>query len=108
MKLEYKPDWEETKKRYKKWWAGEYFGRCAISVTAPKNNPPPVPKPPPAKSVEQKWYDLDWISAQREFAMARTFYGGEALPVWSGGYPGHTAIPAFLGCPTKLDFNTGW
>jgi hypothetical protein len=24
------------------------------------------------------------------------------------GYPGHTAIPAFLGCPTDLDFHTGW
>lgn len=40
--------------------------------------------------------------------MSRTFYGGEALPLWSVGYPGHTSIPAFLGCPTTLDFNTGW
>lgn len=28
--------------------------------------------------------------------------------MWSVGYPGHTAIPAFLGCPTRLDFHTGW
>jgi hypothetical protein len=40
--------------------------------------------------------------------MSYTFYGGEALPIWSGGYPGHKAIPTFLGCPTSLDWNTGW
>ena len=108
MKLEYKPDWEETKTRYKQWWAHEYFGRCALSVTAPKKNPPDIPKPPPAKTIEQKWYDLDWISAQQDYGKSQTFYGGEAFPVWNGGYPGHCAIPTFLGCPFTLDWNTGW
>ena len=58
MALLYKPDWENTKERYKMWWAHEYFGRCALAVTAPRNNPLPMP-PPPAKTIEQKWYDLD-------------------------------------------------
>jgi len=106
--LLYKPDWEETKERFKAWWAGEYFGRCAISVTAPKTDPSPISKPADAKTIEQKWYDLDWISAQNNYCMSQIFYGGEALPVWNGGYPGHKAIPAFLGCPTSLDWNTGW
>jgi len=103
-----KPDWEETKERYKQWWAHEYFGRCALAVTAPKKNPPAIQEPPNAKTIEQKWYDLDWISARQDYGMSRTFYGGEALPVWNGGYPGHKAIPAFLGCPTALDWKTGW
>ena len=108
MKLEYKPDWEETKERYKQWWAHEYFGRCALSVTAPKKNPPDIPKPPPAKTVEQRWYDLDWISARQEYSKSHTFYGGESLPVWNGGHGGHMGIPAFLGCPTTMDWDTGW
>jgi len=108
MQLLYKPDWEETKERFKKWWAHEYFGRCALAVTAPKKNPPAIQEPPNAKTIEQKWYDLDWISAKQDFCLSHTFYGGEALPVWSGGYPGHKAIPAFLGCPTALDWDTGW
>ena len=33
---------------------------------------------------------------------------GEAVPVWNGGYPGHTAIPVFLGAPFSLDWVTGW
>ncbi|MCM8825749.1 MAG: hypothetical protein NC937_06400, partial [Candidatus Omnitrophica bacterium] len=30
------------------------------------------------------------------------------MPVWNGGYPGHTSIPVFLGCPLHLDMRTGW
>jgi len=108
MQLLYKPDWEQTKERYKAWWAGEYFGRCAIAVQSPLKSPPDVPKPPVAATIEQQWWDLDLISAWQDYSMSRTFYGGEALPIWNGGYPGHTAIPAFLGCPMTLDWETGW
>ncbi|MBI5724381.1 MAG: hypothetical protein HZA50_10520 [Planctomycetes bacterium] len=108
MSLTYKPDWEETKQRYLQWWNHEYFGRCALAVFAPKADPPPLPDPPKAKTIEEKWYDLDLISATQRYHLSRTFYGGEALPIWNGGYPGHTAIPSFLGCPTVLDWNTGW
>lgn len=55
-----------------------------------------------------RWTNLDYIADLNDYAFRHTFYGGEAFPIWSGGYPGHTAIPAFLGCPTELDFNTGW
>jgi len=108
MDLLYKFDWEKTKQRYIKWWNHGYFGRCAIAVYAPKNNPPDIPEPPEPKTIEQQWYDLDWISARQEYFLSHTFFGGEALPVWNGGYPGHTALPTFLGCPITLDWNTGW
>ena len=77
-------------------------------MTAPKKNPPPTPKPHNATTIEQQWYDLDWISARNDYAMSQTFYGGEALPVWSGGYAGHKGIATFLGCPISLDWRTGW
>lgn len=108
MGLLYKPDWEETKERYMAWWHGEYFGRCALAVSAPRAqranlSPPTAPADPAAR-----WTDLDYIVALNEYEHASTFYGGEAFPIWSGGYPGHTAIPAFLGCPITLDETTGW
>jgi hypothetical protein len=106
--LLYKPDWEETKERYKAWWAHEYFGRCALAVTAPKKNPPDLPRPPDPKTVEEKWYDLDLINDWQQYHMARTFHGGEALPVWNAGYPGNTSIHVFLGMPITLDWHTGW
>ena len=108
MSLEYKPDWEETEQRYRQWWNHEYFGRCALAAFAPKAQPPPLPEPPKPATVEQQWYDLDLISARQRYSLSRTFFGGEALPVWNGGYPGHTAIPRFLGCPISLNWDTGW
>jgi len=106
--LEFKEDWEETKQRFQLWWNGEYFGRCALAVMAPRDDAPDVPPPPEAESPEQKWFDLDWISRSREYSLGRTFFGGEALPVWNAGYSGVSAIPAFLGCRTEVDMRTGW
>lgn len=108
MQLLYKPDWEETKERFKKWWTGEYFGRCAIAITAPKDGVPAEDPPPRPDTPIKRWTDLDYLSQLNDLNFRHTFYGGEAFPIWKGGYAGHTAIPAFLGCSTELDFNTGW
>jgi hypothetical protein len=108
MRLQYKPDWEETQERYRAFWAHEYFGRAAIAVTAPRDGLPDAPPPACPATPRARWTDLDYAAACNAYHMRRTFYGGEAFPIWTVGYPGHTAIPAFLGCPTELDFNTGW
>ena len=109
MSLVYKEDWDEAKQRYQAWWNGEYFGRCALWVTAPRenvpNNPPPLQKP---KEPIERWTNLDYISVQIEYRLSRTFYGGEAFPHWSPGYPGTDSIATFLGCPLHLDYRTGW
>ena len=108
MPLAYKPDWEETQQRYRAWWAHEYFGRCAIAVTAPRAGVPELPPPACPATPYARWTDLDYAAACNEYEMSRTFYGGEAFPVWTVGYPGHMSIPIFLGCPLVLDFHTGW
>ena len=92
MQLLYKEDWEETKERMLAWWAHENFGRCGLAVTAPRKNAPDLPPPPPQpKTPHDKWYDLDYVSACCERGHAQTFHGGEAFPVWHGGYAGHTS-----------------
>ena len=108
MSLLFKEDWEETKERYKAWWAGENFGRCGLAVTAPRAKPIPVPKPPDPKTPEERWMDLDYISAATDYAHSRRFFGGEAFPTWGIGYPGHQTLAAFLGCPTVLQMGTAW
>jgi len=109
MGLLYKPDWDETKQRLLAWWNGEYFGRCALAVTAPREHVFPAKHlPPPSADPIRRWTDLDYIAALNDYHHAKTFYGGEAFPIWNGGYPGHTAIPTFLGCPITLDETTGW
>jgi hypothetical protein len=102
MDLLYKPDWEEAKKRYEAWWAHEHFGRCGISVTAPKSGLPPRDPPAMPARVDDRWLDFDYIAAANEHRLSRTFYGGEAVPIWHPGYPGSAWIPTFLGAPLTL------
>jgi len=40
MGLTHKADWEKTKERLRQWWNHEYFGRCALAVYAPRDQPP--------------------------------------------------------------------
>jgi len=108
MSLLYKEDWEETKERYRAWWAHENTGRCCLAVRAPRGDPPAIPEPVRPPTPEERWYDLEYTAALCEYTHSRTFYGGEAFPVWHGGYPGHKRLAVFLGCPITLDMSTGW
>lgn len=105
--LLYKPDWEEAKERYRAWWAHECFGRCAMAVTAPKADAP-AEEPPQPRGIEDRWLDYGYLDAINEYRMRRTFYGGEAFPVWHPGYPGWTCIACYLGAPITLAEDTGW
>ncbi|MHC1696364.1 MAG: hypothetical protein AB9835_14095 [Eubacteriales bacterium] len=106
--MEYKQDWEETKQRYKQWWAGEYFGRCAMAVCAPRNGRADIKPPELPARVEDRWLDFDYLKAVNDYHMSRTFYGGEAFPRWTPGYPGWDFIPSYLGAEVKLKEDTGW
>jgi hypothetical protein len=108
MSLLYKDDWEETKERYKAWWAGEYLGRCAMAVHAPRDDRPDEEPPKEPEDPEDKWTNLEYWATRNEWGYRRTFYGGEAFPVWSCGYPGNKRLAAFLGCPVTLGETTGW
>jgi hypothetical protein len=108
MPLLYKPDWQETKDRMRSWWAHDYFGRCAIAVTAPKADPPAGGPPHLPASIEERWFGHDYLRAVNDYHMGRTYFGGEAIPIWHAGYPGWGSIPCFLGCRVELDWETGW
>lgn len=58
--------------------------------------------------MEDRWLDLDYLAALNDYQMGHTFYGAEACPTWSGGYPGWASIPCFLGAPITLKEDTGW
>ena len=109
MPLLYKEDWEDAKQRMLAWWAHENSGRCGMGVTAPRDEPTEIEVPPPqGDTPEDRWYDLDYLSAACEADHARTFYGGEAFPVWHVGYPGRASHAGCLGSRVELDWGTGW
>ena len=107
MELLYKPDWTQTKENYKAWWDHQYFGRCAMWVTAPKTGVKLNPTPVPAKN-EDKWLDLDYITANNLYTWQTTFYGGEAFPDWNPGYPGIFSHNTMLGCELIFMESTAW
>ena len=109
MELLYKGDWEEAKKRYTAWWAHEVVDRCVIAVTAPKDgiNKNELAPQAPSDPIE-KLTNLDYISKCNEYNHSRTFFGGEAFPIWSSAYPGHTTMRTFLGCPIHFGAGTAW
>lgn len=108
MPLLYKEDWDEAKDRMRAFWAGEYLGRCGLAVYAPREGAPDLPAPELPADLEARWMDLDYITACNEYRHATTFYGGEAFPMWHGGFPGHKSLATFLGSPTTLVETTAW
>lgn len=108
MNLRYKPDWEETKQRYRAWWAHDAIDRCTLAVTAPRVDIAQKEPPRYPPDILQRWTDLDFIARLNEYRFETTFYGGEAFPVWNGGYPGHTSLSTYLGGRIELDARTGW
>ena len=108
MGLLHKEDWEAAKERFKAWWAHEALDRCALAVTAPRENAPDEPPPRSPDGPDDKWTNLEYWARLRDWEFRRTFYGGESFPVWHPGYPGNRGIAAFLGCPVTLGEETGW
>src|SRR3989339_36511 len=108
MNLKYKSDWEETKKRYKAWWAHDNNGRCGMWVTARLKGVKPAMLPEVSSDPEVKWRNLEYHAIKIDNNQKSTFYGGEAFPSWDIGHPGHDSMPVFLGCKVKLEETTGW
>lgn len=108
MELLYKPDWEETKRRLTAWWCHEETDRCALGVTALKAGVPNSPPPALPARVEDRWLDFEYLHELNEYTMSRTFYGGEAFPVWNPGYPGWDLLAVALGAGVDLREDTGW
>ena len=100
--------WAEAQEHYRAWWAHEAFGRCGLSVRAPKKGCPQSEPPPRPATPEECWTDLDYFSARCRWKHDQSFLGGEAFDNWGYGYPGHTTLEVYLGCSITLDFNTGW
>ncbi|HOX06746.1 MAG TPA: hypothetical protein PK280_10105 [Planctomycetota bacterium] len=108
MSLLYKDDWDQAMERSQAWWAHEHFGRCGLWVTARRRNAPDEPRPVAPADPDVKWTDLDYWARRNEWDFRRTFYGGEAVPIWDCGYPGRECVAAFLGAAVTLGPDTGW
>ncbi len=107
--FEFKPDYEETKRRIDAFWECELIDRPVVQfyLAKPLEERVPVPQSQHATPAE-RWLDADF---QAELALAnlsnREFLG-DSLPV---AYPnlGPEVFSAFYGCPLHFgDYGTSW
>lgn len=110
--MEYKPDWEQTQKRFLAWWEQEIVDRPCVLVTAPKEGceqeiAEAITRPGTV-SIEQWWTDIDYIIERTEKRIRSTFYGGDAFPLFNPNL-GPDVFAAYFGAPLRfLDTDTNW
>jgi len=122
MRLAYKDDWDEAKKRMEAWWNGEIIDRVPIEVTAPRKGEektwpmtlafpggPLIQKVTP-DNLEDYFTDPKQVIPRLERAIESTYWAGEAFPVMFPVSIRMVAILAsYLGCPLRfLNVYTTW
>lgn len=105
-------DWGSVKLRFEAWWQHEIVDRPLLAVTAPRrrlDGEPSLPisnSSPNAAEVEAMWTDSAVMIQRQEQVLQRTYFGGEALPVfyhnWSAGHA------LYFGCTPHFTPDTVW
>ena len=98
-RLACKPDWPEAQKRWIAFWDHSATDRPCIAVKAPRTETRDRPLPVPPSSLEDWYFDADYVAARWLYQMETIYFGGEAVPVGDflmGGYA--------LGCGTGVRF----
>jgi hypothetical protein len=99
-KLPFKENWGETEYFLRRWWTGERLLRPAISITAPRPQRVPVPRP---ADLETWRTDSDFVLRETRVMYQNTYFCAEAIPARTlmVGY-------AVLGGEPHFDANTVW
>lgn len=101
-----KPDFEDAVRRIDAWWQHELIDRACVAVTAPRDGIEHHPLPVP-RDLEQQWTDIDFMLEHFRLATSRTYYAGEAMPIFMANV-GPDAFSAFLGAEVELLPDTTW
>jgi len=88
------------KENYSAFWENEGTCFCVEAPDGAYENPVP-------DSLEQLWFDNEFILNKSRLCVKNRYYGGDALPYFSVN-TGPGVIAAFLGNPYKLAADTVW
>lgn len=101
----WKEDWPSVQQRFEAWWRqkGLVFWVTAPLDEARENLPEPrAPTDPVAK-----WCDPEYRFRTAEYRLARTYFGGDAFPIFDPQIgPGSLAL--FVGCEPVFALDTVW
>jgi len=106
--LVYKPDMEEAKQRMLAWWRFEKMDRPVITLNAPRPEPlEDLAEPVVPEDLETKWTSLAYRLQASRYGAARTYFGGESLPLFMPT-SGAGSLAAYMGCPQTFAETTIW
>lgn len=103
--LLWKPDWEQTKIAFRRWWAGEGL-ILWLTADLPTPRSPIVPLPP-AATPEEYWLDPARRIHASEYNLARTAFLAESFPQ-ADIQIGPGSLGTFLGAQPIFDWETVW
>jgi len=86
--------------RNESFWNNQLEEYPLMWITAPDANKA-VPKLPDPSDINEKWTNVDLAIAHAENELARTYFGGDALPVYNPWF-GPDQFAAWLGCEMEL------
>jgi len=104
-----RPQLERALERNEAFWENELDRGPLMWVTVPDSVPSPAPRPEEPAVEAEMWTDVGYVMAAAEHALSRTYYAGDALPVYNP-WLGPDQLAAWLGADILLkpkDF-TSW
>lgn len=108
MNTTWKENWEESKQKYLNWWDGKGLIISMWEHLEKEGLPHmDVPPPPPAKNLEQYWFDPEWRADNIHYQLSRSSFMADILPV-ANTHLGPGSLAAVLGSPLEGGEDTIW
>jgi len=107
--FEYKPDYEETKKRIAAFWERELIDRPVVQFAVPKPVDEQAPLPESTHgTADERWLDVEYQTKLACARLSNMEFLGDTLPI---AFPnlGPEVLSAMYGCPIHFgDYGTSW
>lgn len=104
----WKDNWAESRQRYLAWWAGRGLVVSMWEHLEVDGLPhEPVPAPPPARDLDQRWFDPEWRAADLHWRLSRSDLRADILPV-ANTHLGPGSLAAILGAELSGGPDTIW
>ncbi len=104
----WKENWGESRQHYLDWWAGR--GLVVSMWEHLEQEGPPhevAPQPPPARDLQQYWFDPDWRAANLHYRLSRSSFKAD-IPAVANTHFGPGSLAAILGAELEGSQETIW
>lgn len=108
MNNTWKKNWAESRQRYLEWWNGKGLIISMWEHLEKDGQPHEVVKaPPPAKDLDQFWFDSVWRANNIHYELSRSSLKADILPV-ANTHLGPGSLAAILGSELEAGEDTIW